>query len=250
MLQFEVQNAVALLRLEHGKANTIDIELFTELERKLSELERSPIKAIVLTGSGNTFSAGVDLFRVVEEGAEYIQRFLPLLSSGLQKLFLFPKPVIAAVNGHAIAGGCLLVSCGDYRIMSEGTIGMPELVVGVPFPSFILEIVRFIAPPQFLQEIVYTGRTYTPEDARVRGLVDETTSQESLLSRAFEMANVLASAPSEAFRLTKTQLRSLVVERARSFQVDEDLMRLWCAPETHAVIKAYLQKTIGKSKRG
>src|SRR5262249_13880141 len=80
-------------------------------------------------------------------------------------LFTFPKPVVAAVNGHAIAGGCVMVLACDARLMAEGagTIGMPELLVGVPFPADVLEVVRFAVPRHKVQSLIYTGRTLPPQ---------------------------------------------------------------------------------------
>ena len=78
------------------------------------------VKAVILTGSGSSFSAGVDLFRVLKDGPEYGRRFLPVLDNFLRAALTLPKPMIAAINGHAIAGGCILAATCDHRIMSEG----------------------------------------------------------------------------------------------------------------------------------
>jgi len=164
MIHREIRGAVTILRMNYGKVNAIDSGLLDAFSAELDFAEQSDGRAFVLTGTGKTFSAGVDLFRLLEGGNDYVDRFLPLFGSVLEKFFLFPKPVIAAVNGHAIAGGCVFSSACDYRIMSQGTIGIPELLVGVPFPPLALEVVRLSAAPQHFQEIVYTGRTYSAED--------------------------------------------------------------------------------------
>ena len=143
MIERETRGEVAVLRLAHGKVNAIDVELLEELEEELTAAERSPARALVLTGRGTSFSAGVDLFRVVEEGRFYLELFLPVLSRALGRLFTFPRPVVAAANGHAIAGGAILAFACDHRIVADGParIGVPELQVGVPFPCLPLEIV-------------------------------------------------------------------------------------------------------------
>ena len=121
-----------------------------------------------MTGRGNVFSAGVDLFKVLDGGGAYLDTFLPALHDALLRLFSLPRPVVAAINGHAIAGGCVLACTTDLRVMAEGDarIGMPEVRVGVPFPAAIFEFVRAAVGPRWLSEIVYLGRTYTPEAAR------------------------------------------------------------------------------------
>ncbi|MGZ5434199.1 MAG: enoyl-CoA hydratase/isomerase family protein, partial [Thermoanaerobaculia bacterium] len=121
--------------------------------------------AVILTGTGSIFSAGVDLFRVVDGGSDYVARFFPALARFVLDLFAFPKPFVVAANGHAIAGGCIFTLCADYRLMAAGTarIGVPELLVGVPFPASVLEVIRYAVPPQHLQMLVYSGRTVVPK---------------------------------------------------------------------------------------
>ena len=249
MILREVHDSVVLLRMEHGKVNPIDIELFSELEQKLAEVEQSSASAVVLTGTGKAFSAGVDLFKVLDGGHLYLTKFLPLLVKVLEKLFLFRKPVVAAVNGHAIAGGCLMVWSSDYRIAAKGdaTIGIPELLVGVPFPPFALEIARSSVSPQHLHEIVYSGRCYPMEQALRYGMIDEIVDADSLLKRAKEMAAQLGSTPSHAFQIAKRQIRQPYLESARKFgSSDESILEEWSSPATQEVIRNYLKRTIGK----
>jgi len=234
--------------MEHGKVSAIDSELLEALSAEFDSIRASRSRALVLTGTGKTFSAGVDLFRLLEGGTEYVERFLPQFRNFLEKFFLFPKPVVAAINGHAIAGGCVFASACDYRIMSQGTIGIPELLVGVPFPPLALEVVRLSAAPHYFQEIVYTGRVYNVEEGLKRGLVDEVVTQESLLARACEVASQFGAVSPDSFALAKQHIRGASVERAKNSGQDQDVQRLWCAPETHAIIRAYLQRTIGQKR--
>lgn len=248
MIHREMRDSVAVVRMDHGKVSAVDLELLTALSAELKDVASGPAKAVVLTGTGKAFSAGVDLFRVLSAGREYLDAFLPAFSAGLETLFLFPKPVVAAVNGHAIAGGCVFTCACDYRIMAQGAggIGVPELLVGVPFPALALEVVRFGSASQYLQEIVYTGRTYTPQQALTRGLLDEVVSPEMLVDRAVATAAVFGAIPQDAFRLTKLNLRQPVMDRAAASPREADVVRTWHAPETHAFVRQYLQKTIGK----
>src|SRR5216683_6145023 len=135
----------------------------------------SSARAVVLTGTGAIFSAGVDLVRLLEGGAPYIREFLPALSTMLATVFAHPKPVVAAINGHAIAGGCVLACAADRRLMARegGRIGVTELLVGVPFPPAAMEIMRCATAPQYFEEAIFSGATYAPPDAVTRGLVHE-----------------------------------------------------------------------------
>ena len=150
MLQLDDRGPTAVLSLDHGKVNALDVELLDALTDALRALAAGPCTAVVLTGAGRAFSAGVDLHRVLEGGADYVERLIPALGSAFETLFGFPKPVIAAVNGAAIAGGCVLVCACDVRLATEDApVGASELRVGVPFPASALEILRHAcgAPP-------------------------------------------------------------------------------------------------------
>jgi len=254
MLERTDAGSVTTLRLAHGKASVLDLELAEGLALALAELAASETKAVLLTGTGSIFSAGVDLFRIADGGAEYAERFYGALCRLMLDLFAFPKPLIVAANGHAIAGGCIFTLAGDYRLMAAGTgrIGMPELLVGVPFPPSVLEAVRFAVPPQHLQMLIYTGRTVTPDEALRFGLIDEIVPPETFSARAEEMARHFAALPEHAFALAKRQLRAKTIDRARSYahQLDPDNRALWADPSTHTRIREYLAKTIKKKSEG
>src|SRR5438874_7903159 len=150
------------MRLNAPPVNALDREVLLAITATLHEIEASDARAVVLTGSGPAFSAGADLFRVLNEGDEYLRTSLEALTEAFGTLFQFPRPVVAAVNGHAIAGGAVLVCASDYRIAASGNhkIGFAELRVGVPFPSWGLEIARWGTRPERLQAVVYLGRWY------------------------------------------------------------------------------------------
>jgi enoyl-CoA hydratase len=249
MIERSQHEGILTLRLAHGKVSAIDIELLNALLREFDGVA-DDVRALILTGSGSTFSAGVDLFRLTKEGADYVRRFLPLLSRFVRTLFTFPRPVVAAVNGHAIAGGCVIVLACDVRLMAEGAgrIGVPELLVGVPFPAAPLEVVRFAVPQDKVQSLLYTGRTLRPQEALTAGLVDEVVAPDDLLARAQEIARQLALIPPQVYRLTKQSLRAEAlerIERARGLQ-DQAALEVWTAAETHAHVREYVRRTLRK----
>ena len=250
MIERTEQDGITTLRLAHGKASALDIELVEGLAREIAEITLSDTRAVVLTGTGSIFSAGVDLFRLVDGGREYADRFVPALSRMLLELFALPKPLLVAVNGHAIAGGCIITLAGDYRLMSAGNgrIGIPELLVGVPFPPSVIEALRFALPPQHLQMLMYTGRTFLPDDALRLGIVDEVVDAASLSARTAEMAQHFASLPTRAFALAKRQLRDKAIDRAKHYanELDAEVQESWGDPATIEHIRSYLAKTVRK----
>ena len=250
MFERETRGEIEILRLAHGKVSAIDVELLQGLTAQLDDVERSPAKALVLTGRGSVFSAGVDLYRVVDGGRAYLQAFLPALSSSIARLFAFPRPVVAAINGHAIAGGAVLAFACDHRLLAAGPgrFGVPELLVGVPFPALPLELLRSVVPAPLLHAVVYQGRTYLPDEAERAGLVDETVPAETLLDRALEVAGRLAALQPEAFRLTKLALHRPVLDACDRLGPAHEaaVLAAWSAPETAAVIRGYLERTIGR----
>src|SRR5215813_9855417 len=249
MIELSQHEGILTLRLTHGKASALDVELLDALLRELDGVGEE-VRALILTGTGSIFSAGVDLFRLTRDGADYIRHFLPLLSRFLRTLFAFPRPVVAAVNGHAIAGGCVIALAADARLMAEGDgrIGLPELLVGVPFPAAALEVVRFAVPGERLQSLIYTGRTLSPREALGAGLVDEVVTPDALAARAQEVARQLALIPPPVYRLTKQSLRAEALERIERAgeQPDRAALEVWSAAETHAQIREYLRRTLGK----
>ena len=250
MIHREDRDGIAVLRIEHGKANTLDMELCNAVVEAFEHA--GDARAVVLTGAGRIFSAGVDLFRVLEGGRRYIEAFVPAMCRAFERVFVHPAPVVAAANGHAIAGGCLLVAAADQRLMAAGTarIGLPELQVGVPFPPLALEIMRFATPPQHFQTIVYRAGTHEPEAALALGLLDEVVEPDALLDRALARAERLASVPADTFAITKREIRRPAMVRVRSLAqtAAREVQAQWLEPRTLDGIRAYLDRTIPKGR--
>jgi enoyl-CoA hydratase len=251
MIKSEIADGIVILTLAHGKANALDTEFCDALARHFTELRKSDVKAVVLTGQGKIFSAGVDLKRLSEGGADYIRQFLPALHRLYEAVFFHPKPVVAAVNGHAIAGGCVLACCADRRIMAResGRIGVTEILVGVPFPALAFEIVRLAVPPRYLPEFTLSGATYATDEALRRGWVDELAEAEDLIEDVLAIARELSLLSPAAFAQTKMQIRQPVAERMQESgtTTDKTVTDIWTAPATLARIRDYVARTLKKS---
>jgi enoyl-CoA hydratase len=248
MIEVVIIDGIAMMTLRHGNANALDIEFCEAIAAHFLELRRSDARAVVINGHGNIFSAGVDLKRIAKDGADYIRKFLPALHKLYDAVFYHPRPVVAAVNGHAIAGGAVLACCADRRIIARdsGRIGITELLVGVPFPALAFEIVRCAVPEHYLAEFALSAATYTSEAALQRGWVDEVVAPDALMMRATAAAKAFAALSPKAFAQTKTQLRQAVTERFnRSGPVtDAAVTEIWSAPETIVYIRDYVERTL------
>jgi enoyl-CoA hydratase len=240
MLDIERRSDVLVVRLNHGKVNAFDVELLHAITGAFRSAGEG--QAIVLTAAGHAFSAGVDLRRIVDGGPAYVAEFLPALSETFLAVYDHSGPVVAAVNGHAIAGGCILTAACDLRLMSQGTIGLAELAVGVPFPTSALEIMRAACGPH-AQKLVLGARLVGPDDARLIGLIDEVTAPEALLGEAMRWAGTLGQIPSEVYSFTKRQLHGPTRDRIAIHQEKQDdvALRLWSSDGVRQRLAEYLE---------
>lgn len=254
MITRQAHGDVRVLLLSHGKANALDIEFLDALSSELRALgddgddDDGDVRAAVLTGGGAMFCAGVDLKRVVEGGEEYVRAFLPALERALLAAFTCEKPLVAAINGHAIAGGYILACCTDRRIMAEGSarVGLPELHVGVPFPTLVLEILRSTVAANRLQELLLVGGTQAPVAALAAGLIDELAPAEQLRETSIATAQRLGSLSPAAYATTKRKLRApaLAAWRAQAADGDAAIVEQWCEPATLDAIRRFVERTL------
>lgn len=226
MLEIERYDDVAVLRMAHGKVNALDVEMLEAIIVAFGEL--SEASALILTGRGSTFSAGVDLRRILTNTTEEIEQFLDALSRALLTVFTHPRPVVAAVNGHAIAGGCVLAVAADVRLMSTGTMGLTELNVGVAFPTAALEIARHAAGSQ-AQSLILSGRLIEPAEAVGVGFIDWIVDAEDLFDAALTEAQSLARVPAQTYETTKRQLHAPAMTNiAREYEIYDAIVgRTW-----------------------
>lgn len=252
MIDVKFDDGIAVVTLGHGKANALDIEFCQALAALFAQLRtKAEVRAVVLTGTGKMFSAGVDLKRLSAGGADYVTRFLPTLHALYDAVFFFPKPVIAAINGHAIAGGAVLAACADRRVMAAeaGRIGITELQVGVPLPALAFEIVRAAVPSRYLSEFALGAGTYVTAEALAKGWVDEVVDGWELMPRALRLAKLHAGMSPEAFAQTKAQIRQPVADAlsAHGKVTDEAVTAIWTTEATLRRVAIYEAKTLTKT---
>lgn len=201
---------------------------------------------LLLGGTADAFSAGLDLKEVASQEAAGMERFLVLLEDVMTALYLHPAPTVAAVNGHAIAGGCVLTLCCDHRVMTDSPrakIGLNEVALGVRFPPRVLAIVRARVPRQHLAEVVLGAGLHDASSGLRLGLVDELAADVLGVARARLAA--LAAHPSRAYAMTKRDLRgtpeTLCPEPAWSAALRE-AVPTWISPSVKEKLTAVLRR--------
>lgn len=206
--------AIRVLRLAGGKANALDGALLDELERLIDDFERGPARAAVLTGYQRYFSAGLALPQLIGLDRAAMRAFVEYTARAMRRVLACEKPIVAAINGHAIAGGCVLALMCDWRICAEGSlkIGLSEMQLGVGLPAIVIEALRAQVPPASLVPVALEGRLFPPREALAIGLVHEVVAPDALLPRAEAKARDLAAPPTVAVAQVKRALRAPILE--------------------------------------
>ncbi|HEY2509433.1 MAG TPA: enoyl-CoA hydratase/isomerase family protein, partial [Polyangiaceae bacterium] len=153
--------------------NALGTEMMTWLLEQLARANGAPV---LLTGTGDAFSAGLNLKEVASLDGDGMVRYLRLLERCMSAFYQYPGPVVALVNGHAIAGGCVLTMACDYRVAKRDPkirIGLNEVSLGVPFPPRVLRIVRSRLVPASEVPVLLGAELFPVEKAQALGLIDE-----------------------------------------------------------------------------
>ncbi len=233
----EVTDGVTIVRFDHPRVNALDLGLLEGVVASMGSIEGP----VVITGAGRCFSAGVDLRAIVGGGADYAERFVTALSEAFLAVFDHPAPVIAAINGHAIAGGCVFAMCADIRLMSAGTIGLTELAVGVPFPVAALEICRF-AMGTSVTRAALQANTIDADTALAHGWIDEVVRNDDLIGQAVGIARELGGYSPAVYAATKRQLHQparAAIDAAAD--LDAEVRAGWMTEETRSRIAAFVE---------
>jgi enoyl-CoA hydratase len=219
--------------------NAIDVEFMDSL---LDRLRRAGDAPLLLTGDGDAFSAGLNLKKVVALDAEGLAVFLGKFDYLAEALFLHAGPTVACINGHAIAGGCVLALCCDYRVALDDPqirIGLNEAALGVEFPPKAFAIVRERIPTQFLHRVLLGADLYSPEKALALGLIDEISSDALTVSR--HTLEKLARRFPSTYAAMKKDLNVMPANLDREYHLRGLAVR-WDAPEVKRRLAEALKK--------
>jgi enoyl-CoA hydratase/carnithine racemase len=210
--------AIGVVRLERAHGNAINDAFVESFVSVLAEAESDPaIGGLLLTAGGKIFCPGLDLQELIALDREAMERFMLRFSAMVLSLYTFAKPVVASMHGHALAGGCVLSLCADWRVLRRGAItGLNEVKVGVPLPFGVALIVRDAVPRNALTAVALLGRNFSDEAAVAAGLADELADAADVETTSRARLLEFLAKDAFAFAVTKRYGRSPVVERIRA----------------------------------
>jgi enoyl-CoA hydratase len=244
LVSIEARGDVAVVRVDRPPANAMDRELLADAVAACEQLTADEPAAVVITGREGFFSAGVDLKLAPTLDAEGQRAMVDGINRMAAGWYGFPRPVVGAINGHAVAGGMVLALCADHRVGgTEGRFGLTEVRAGAPYPAVAIAVVRAELSPPAARELVLRGELVDSQAALEHGLLDELVEQDAVLDRALEVAAELAELPAQTYAFVKRQLRAPVIEAARELLEGgvDPLAAAWFGGETTDAAGAVLR---------
>lgn len=247
-LSVEYRDQVALINLNHGVTNSINRLLIDELSQELNAVVgNNELHSLVLSSiSDKFFSIGFDIPELFKFHRDEFTSFYQAFNQVCLDLFTFPKPTLAAVKGHAVAGGTIFALCCDYRIIAEGhkLMGLNEIKLGVPVPYPADCILRQIVGSRIAREVIESGEFYPAEQLAEYGLVDEVFPLDLILLKAIEKASSLGAHPHEAYALIKRNRVDPVAQQIKEHCEEKEQLFVdcWYSPAARERLKVAMQK--------
>lgn len=236
----------AVVKLNRGKANPINGQMVNELKQAFDELSaEDAVRGVILTGSKGIFSAGLDVVELYDYDEPTFEQFWRDFTTLCEQLFMFPKPLVAAITGHSPAGGCVLALCCDYRVMAEGkyTIGLHEIAVGLVLPAPIATLLGSVTGFEKAYQLILDAKLLKAQEAYEAGVVNEVCPMEEVMDRAVAKLKKWFVFNDTAWRRTKYNLRqSLHGLFTHDFDaLYSETVRHWWSPESRATVERLIQ---------
>ncbi|MFL5851695.1 MAG: enoyl-CoA hydratase/isomerase family protein [Solirubrobacteraceae bacterium] len=221
-VSIEEHHDVAVVRVDRPPANAMDPGLLADAVAATEDIAAAEPAAVVLTGRPGFFSAGADLKVVPTLDADGQRAMVDGINGLCMAWYGLPRPVVCAVNGHAIAGGLVFALCADYRVAAaDGRYGLTELRAGVPYPTMAIAVVAAELSAPAARRLVLRADLVDAADLRELGAFDEVVPNDEVLDRALAVARDLAALPSSAYAATKRRLRAPTLALAARLQAGE-----------------------------
>ena len=253
LVKVEIADGVATMTLNRPPLNPLNADLFMQIGQCARELSvDDAVRAVVLTGGEKNFAAGADIKEMVEQTPVMISKFIGIAQASFTAVEEIPKPVIAAINGFALGGGCELAICADFRFAHENAqIGQPEILLGIiPGAGGTQRLPRLIGPAK-AKEMIYSGKFYSAQDCYEMGLVQKVVKgDDSVIELAMKIAGRYAKGPAVALAAAKW-----AVNKGMECSIEEGLLieaqgiSLCFASEDRTIgMKTFIEKGPGKAE--
>lgn len=244
-IKVTIKDHLALITLDRGRSNALNREMITELNDMMNSISSDPnIAGVIITGKENFFSAGLDLIELYSYSEEEAESFWHLFLDFTANITAFRKPLVAAINGHSPAGGCVIALACDYRIMSEGKaiIGLNEVPVGIIVPGSIFSLYSFWIGTAHATRSLLEGKLFSPEEALKIGLVDELINPESILTAAERKIRKYMAMERNTWEQSKLNIRKDLIAATRANQTEAlaIMLKQWWAPTTRNILKTII----------
>jgi len=248
MISVEHHGKVVFARLNNGVTNALNPKVVKELERVIKQVKNDVgINGLVL-GSSNEkfFSIGFDIPELLEMSRDDFRGFYRAFNKVCLDLLTLPKPTVAAITGHAIAGGCILAMCCDYRFIAKGhkLMGLNEVKLGLPVPYLPDRLLHAIAGVCRAREIMESGNLYPSNEALEMGIVDKILAIENVVETAIEHAETLGSLPKVGYEMIKQNRVEMIEEQVAARQDDKEVyfIESWYSDEARRCLKEAMKK--------
>ncbi len=211
-LKLEINNNVAVITMDDGKVNALDNDWFKQMLSLLDQVEASDAHALVLSGREGIFSGGLNVKWLPTMDKLAQTEFSQLFSSTLIRLYQFPKPTIAALTGHGIAGGCLLACACDQRLAVAGeyNIAMNEVLINMTIPGWAIRIIQDVIPKPYSNDVLNLAKFVSFDEAHTLGVIKAIYPDiDSLMENALKLAGSYSNISLRDFAATKRQVRPL-----------------------------------------
>lgn len=246
----EHDSGIAVLIMDEPHANAVTPDFIAALDAAVSDVSQRDPRALVVTAEGSTFSPGLALPFLVDWSREQLSDFMTDFGNALYKLLAAPFPTVAAVNGHAIAGGCVIALMCDRRVMAEGRarIGLTEVQLGVSLPSIVTETAKLRMPPASAAEVLMGGNRVDAAEAARLGLVDQVVPVEEVLPAAQKLAESMIR-PGRGYAQLKADFLAPALEimRSRDQSQLDGMMDTWFSDEAQQLIRAVIASLQSRS---
>ena len=241
-VEIERGGGIAVVTLGRGKVNALNVQVVEELAAAFREAATDEaVGAVVLTGRGKFFSFGFDIPEFLGFSKEAFVDYLTRFTGLYRQMFIYPKPIVAALNGHTVAGGCMLALACDRRLMVPGgaKISLNEITFGASVFFGAVEMLRLVVGARQAERVLFGGAMYLPEEAREIGLVDAVVAADRLPEEARAAAAGLAARDPAAFASIKRLLRGPTAQAMVAHERDSilEFTEIWYSPATRAKLK-------------